>query len=615
MSAWGTPQVIIEPDIISLSEIIKSEKSKKHKIQKQIKEDFNLAKQLAVSDTFEESKSSQKGERPKVQHEQQQTKVQYDGPCSSKTADLIESITIPNDNQSSLTSEDDRVIAELLQAEFDLEHDEEIKREENFRNKNSKISVSLTKYRLYPDDLLLDDSDKEDEDEKERRRMKNWDRFEENEKELSKIGKSGYVEAKDGKIITKHDTDLSGRKNAGKVMEFYSDLECGDCGNFDMKISNKVFNELRAHSNSMVKKMQALDRTENVKTSEMGMDQKTRLILYKFINTTMVLNCIDGVISKGKEAIVLHGEGNVDNTDYPRITKEVAVKIFSTSLNEFKRDRYIKDDYRFKGLLKQNSRNLINLWCEKEFHNLNRLKKAGIPCPQAIIFKKHILLMEFIGKGHENPAPKLKDVRLSAAEFIVAYDEIVDIMKRMYQEARIIHADLSEFNILYHEGKCIIIDLAQAVEPIHPSGLDFLMRDCANVTSFFERNGVPVKPHEELFFEITKLDCLCTDTTMLEKIHMKGDAVHVVTKPVDEETTPEKFRLKEFPFDYAWKKVEEFKQKEEHSKLDESSENAGTSGEAWVEVTSKKKPAKHKNSSIIDNESANVFKEISVTLK
>lgn len=325
--------------------------------------------------------------------------------------------------------------------------------------------MSLAKYRLYPDDLLADDSDKEDEDEIDRRRMKNWDRFEENDKEFSKIGKAGYFEKEDGRFITKHDGDLSGRRNAGKVMEFNSDFECGDCANFDMKISNKVFNELRAHSNNMAKKthQMSLDRQENKSTSEMGMDQKTRLILYKFINTTMVLNSIDGIVSKGKEAVVLHGEGNLENELYPKVTKEVAVKIFSTTLNEFKqRDRYIKDDFRFKGNLKQNNRNIINLWCEKEFHNLNRLAKVGILCPQPIVFKKHILLMSYIGNGHEHPAPKLKDVKLSKAEMICAYDEVVEVMKKMYQEARLVHADFSEYNILFFDGKCYIIDMAQA---------------------------------------------------------------------------------------------------------------------------------------------------------
>ena len=53
---------------------------------------------------------------------------------------------------------------------------------------------------------------------------------------------------------------------------------------------------------------------------------------------------------------------------------ECAVKVFKTTLNEFKnRDRYIKDDYRFKTRFgKQNPRKVVRMWAEKEMHNLKR---------------------------------------------------------------------------------------------------------------------------------------------------------------------------------------------------------------------------------------------------
>ena len=375
-------------------------------------------------------------------------------------------------------------------------------------------------------------------------------------------------------------------------MEFHSDFLSGDLGqtNSDMKLSNKVFNELRQYSFSMAKKsnQQLMDRQENAKTSEMGLDQKTRLLLYKLVNTSMILESIDGIISKGKEAVVLHGLGNVHNENM-EIPKEVAVKIFSTTLNEFKqRDRYIKDDFRFRGHVKQNNRNIIQLWTEKEFHNLHRLKRSGIKCPTPIVFRKNVLVMEYIGDGHEKPAKKLKDVLLSKAEMITAYDEVVEIMKKMYENARLVHADFSEYNILYHEGEIVVIDLAQAVEPYHPSAFEFLMRDCGNITNFFERNQVPVKTKEELFFEITKLDPLTTNMTMLEKIHMKGEPVHKVTTPhhLDENQrneVPEKHQLKEFPFEYAWDKVEEMKLRnsEETESTDDDDE--------WIEVKTKHK--------------------------
>ena len=53
---------------------------------------------------------------------------------------------------------------------------------------------------------------------------------------------------------------------------------------------------------------------------------------------------------------------------------ECAIKIFKTTLNEFfRRDKYIKDDYRFKSRFnKQNPRKIVHMWAEKEMHNLKR---------------------------------------------------------------------------------------------------------------------------------------------------------------------------------------------------------------------------------------------------
>lgn len=232
------------------------------------------------------------------------------------------------------------------------------------------------------------------------------------------------------------------------------------------------------------------DRKDQEATAEMGVDGRTRLLLYKFINN-QILESINGIISTGKEAVILHANSDPsfvgDDPDHPQIMpKECAVKIFKTTLNDFKqRDRYIKDDYRFKNRFnvrfsKQNNTIIINMWAEKEMHNLMRLHNAGISCPEVVILKNHVLVMSFIGENGR-AAPKLKDAILTASEWIMAYEEVVEAMHRLYNEAKLVHADMSEYNILWHEGKCWFIDVAQAVEPQHPSALEFLMRDCNNI--------------------------------------------------------------------------------------------------------------------------------------
>lgn len=63
---------------------------------------------------------------------------EYAGACSSKS--VINSITIPNESQNgSIADNDDLAIAQLLQAEFDMEYDEALKRIEQRQNK-SKIA-------------------------------------------------------------------------------------------------------------------------------------------------------------------------------------------------------------------------------------------------------------------------------------------------------------------------------------------------------------------------------------------------------------------------------------------------------------------------------------------
>lgn len=63
-------------------------------------------------------------------------------------------------------------------------------------------------------------------------------------------------------------------------------------------------------------------------------------------------------------------------------------------------------------------------------------------------------------------------------------------MRKMFHQCKLVHADLSEYNILYHEGHLWIIDVSQSVEHDHPSAFDFLRNDIKNVEEFFGRLGV-----------------------------------------------------------------------------------------------------------------------------
>lgn len=129
---------------------------------------------------------------------------------------------IRNDNELSQSvdfCDSDRLLAELLQASFDKEHDDEVNRIEKHANKNSKVTVSFLNYRRqHPATAASDDSDEYDDmDEKP---TKNWDRFDANEKIYRGLNKKGFGHDEDGVIITKHDAEMCGVRNACRVMNF-----------------------------------------------------------------------------------------------------------------------------------------------------------------------------------------------------------------------------------------------------------------------------------------------------------------------------------------------------------------------------------------------------------
>ena len=108
-------------------------------------------------------------------------------------------------------------------------------------------------------------------------------------------------------------------------------------------------------------------------------------------------------------------------------------------------------DFRFrKAYSRSNPRKMVKMWAEKEMRNLARISRAGLHCPAPIAIRDHVLVMQLIGSGGI-AAPRLKDARLSADEQLSLYQEAVLLVRRLYQECHLVHADLSEYNLLVLE--------------------------------------------------------------------------------------------------------------------------------------------------------------------
>ncbi|TVU10149.1 hypothetical protein EJB05_43660 [Eragrostis curvula] len=262
-------------------------------------------------------------------------------------------------------------------------------------------------------------------------------------------------------------------------------------GRLDVGMSNSVITAIRdSIRDTSIGKIRNNEKADRA-TVEQAIDPRTRMVLFKMLNRG-VFNNINGCISTGKEANVYHAT----KRDGP----ELAIKVYKTSVLVFKdRDRYVQGDYRFRhGYCKHNPRKMVKTWAEKEMRNLLRMKAAKIRCPSPLFLRLHVLVMEFIGKGGW-AAPRLKDAALSDGKLCESYFEIVTTMRTLYQKCKLVHGDLSEYNILYFEDHLYIIDVSQSVDLDHPSALGFLKEDCLHVSDFFKKRGVPVMTVTDLF--------------------------------------------------------------------------------------------------------------------
>jgi len=196
-------------------------------------------------------------------------------------------------------------------------------------------------------------------------------------------------------------------------------------------------------------------------------------------------------IALGKEANIFSARKDDDL---------IIVKIYRVENCNFNQMyRYIEPDPRFSGL-KKRRRLVIFAWVQREYRNLLKAREV-VRVPKPIAVKDNILLMEFIGRDGEL-APELKDEKpKNPVEF---FEKTIKCIKALHGVG-LVHADLSEFNILNFEEEPVFIDLSQTTTTGHPQAKEFLERDVHNIVKFFKRLGVKAD-EKDVLVKILKND-------------------------------------------------------------------------------------------------------------
>ena len=301
-----------------------------------------------------------------------------------------------------------------------------------------------------------------------------------------------------------------------------------------MGLTNRVNNQLKVTEDKLDKnRIRKRDKADKA-TVDDCLDDRTMTVMNKLLSNEKLTE-FGGCIATGKEANVYMGHGSwdfvtrtpfdIDEETFEIPVKDYAIKIFKTSVQTFKdRERYVQGEFRFRhGGYKKNPRKMIRMWAEKEVRNLKRIGEPGclIPVPYPHYLKNNVIVMDFLGKKDGTAAPRLRDANLE--DWSSAYEQTLLILRRLYTRCRLIHADLSEYNLLYHNDTVYVIDVSQSVEHDHPMSLDFLRRDCSIMRDFFVRKLDRVLTTQATFDFVTDIS-IANDTeedllqTLLENL-------------------------------------------------------------------------------------------------
>lgn len=216
--------------------------------------------------------------------------------------------------------------------------------------------------------------------------------------------------------------------------------------------------------------------TEQRKTESEVFDRGTLLILARIIKKGIV-KTIDFPLSTGKEANVFRATTSSGAF--------VAVKIYKIETAPFfRKEAYLEGDPRFERIKMTSAREVVLAFARKEFKNLQICERAGVHTPKPIYIDKHIIVMGFIG---EEGLPYVT-MNLSKDADESDLDSLLEDIRKMYR-AGLVHADLSEYNVLMGRPP-IIIDFGQGVVLAHPRAREYLERDVHNLLVFFGKRGI-----------------------------------------------------------------------------------------------------------------------------
>ena len=199
-------------------------------------------------------------------------------------------------------------------------------------------------------------------------------------------------------------------------------------------------------------------------------------------------------IKSGKEATVYScraGERAGEDFVAMKVYHELKHRAFRND-SMYREGRLILDDRITRAVKKKTPLGQtiqLMMWVDHEYQTLATLYNAGAGVPKPITKTSNAILMQYLGDA-ESPAAPLSMLHLPDEAARPLFDGLMSEIE-LWLACDIVHADLSAYNVVYWQGRAMVIDFPQAVDPrFNPHALDLLTRDIANLCTYFKRYGI-----------------------------------------------------------------------------------------------------------------------------
>ncbi|MCG3254023.1 MAG: serine/threonine protein phosphatase [Candidatus Heimdallarchaeota archaeon] len=208
------------------------------------------------------------------------------------------------------------------------------------------------------------------------------------------------------------------------------------------------------------------------------------VLAFRALSERDTIIAIGRELGKGKESDVFLA--------FDEEQKTLVAKIHRVGRPSFQRSKKLRGYLGSKGHINWLYKSRLS--AERELLGIKIANKIKLKAPKAIDGNRHIVIMEFF-EGTEL-------VNIGLKNPLKIFNGIISEIRKLFVKGKIIHGDLSEYNVLITPKEdFLIIDFPQYESAEHVNAGELLFRDINNICKYFKRK-FKVESDPQIIFEV-----------------------------------------------------------------------------------------------------------------